>query len=398
MLNSKPLQGVRVVEASTLFAGPLAAMHLGDFGAEVIKVEHPEKPDPARGHGPSKNGENLWYKSLGRNKKHIAIKLSTHSGAALLVRLLAEADVFIENFRPGVLDEWGITLDKMLEANPGLVVVRITAFGQSGPYSGKPGFGTLAEAMSGFAATTGFPDGPPILPPFGLADGITGITGAFAALVGLQNRERTGLGGEVDLAIIEPMMMMLGPQISAFAALGYIQPRTGNRSVNNAPRNIYLTSDGSWIAISTSSQSIAERVMKLVGRADLIEQEWFASGRGRAEHADLLDEVVGSWIADRDAEAVLEAFGKAEAAAVKIYNVRDLLADPQIEARGVVSKHRDERLGEVSVQNPLFKFNGEYPEIRWLGEQHGLQTEAVLKSLGYTSEEIEDLARQGVIK
>lgn len=398
MFHNQPLQGIRVVEASTLFAGPLAAMHLGDFGAEVTKVEHPEKPDPARGHGPSKHGENLWYKSLGRNKKHVAINLSAPSGATLLLRMLADADIFIENFRPGVLDSWGVTLERMLEVNPGLVIVRITAFGQSGPYSTKPGFGTLAEAMSGFASTTGFPDGPPILPPFGLADGITGIAGAFAALVGLQNRAKTGLGGEIDLSILEPMMMMLGPQISAYAALGYIQPRTGNRSVNNAPRNIYRSADDCWIAISTSSQSVAERVMKLVGREDLVEQDWFETGKGRAEHAELLDEIVGSWIAERDAAQVLEAFEKAEAAAAKILSVRELVADPQVIARGVVSSHHDDKLGSVSVQNPLFKFNGEYPEIKWLGKAHGLDTLTVMKSLGYTDQEIETLMRQGVVK
>lgn len=398
MFHNQPLQGIRVVEAATLFAGPLAAMHLGDFGAEVIKIEHPEKPDPARGHGPSKDGENLWYKSLGRNKEHVAIKLSTASGAEILLRLLADADVFIENFRPGVLDSWGITLERMLEVNPSLVVVRITAFGQTGPYAGKPGFGTLAEAMSGFAATTGFPDGPPVLPPFGLADGITGIAGAFAALVGLQNRNLTGSGGEVDLSILEPMMMMLGPQISAYAALGYVQPRTGNRSVNNAPRNIYRSADDCWIAISTSSQSVAERVMKLVGRADLIDQDWFSSGKGRAEHADLLDEVVGSWIGSREAIEVLDAFEAAEAAAAKILSVRELVADPQVVARGVVSTRSDEKLGAVSVQNPLFKFNGEYPEIKWLGKSHGLDTEVVLQSLGYSPQEIQALVMQGVVR
>lgn len=392
------LSGLKVVEAATLFAGPLAAMHLGDFGADVIKVEHPRKPDPSRGHGPAQDGVNLWWKTLSRNKKNLSLDLSTEEGSELLLKLLSDADVFIENFRPGVLANWGITPKRLQENNPRLVIIRITAFGQTGPYSKRPGFGTLAEAMSGFAATTGFADGPPMLPPLGLADGITGISAAFAAMVGIARREKTGLGGEVDMSILEPMMMMMGPQITAYGVNQQIQPRTGNRSANNSPRNIYLTRDNRWVAISTSSQSIAERVMKLVGREDLIDKPWFSSGKTRAEHADELDEVVGGWISNRDAEEVIEVFEKAEAAAALIYDVSDIYKDPQVIDRGIIAEVEDEELGELKMQAPLFKLDGSYPEISWTGASHSQHTTEVLTDLGLDSEQIESLRKSGVIK
>ena len=239
-----PLDGLRVLDVSTLFAGPLAATFLGDFGADVIKVEHPTRPDAARGHGPSKEGVNLWWKTLGRNKRTVTIDLGRPEGAELLLALAADADVLIENFRPGTLERWGLGPDALHAVNPRLVIARVTGFGQFGPYSSRPGFGTLAEAMSGFAAITGEPDGPPTLPPFGLADGITALSAAYAVMVALRAAERDGRGQVVDLAIIEPILTLLGGQITAYDQLGAVQPRTGNRSVNNAPRNTYQTADG----------------------------------------------------------------------------------------------------------------------------------------------------------
>ncbi|MER7082433.1 CaiB/BaiF CoA transferase family protein, partial [Saccharopolyspora kobensis] len=288
------LAGLRVVDASTLFAGPMAAMHLGDMGAEVIKVEHPAKPDPSRTHGVAKDGVNLWWKTLGRNKRTVTADLADEGGREVFLALAATADVVIENFRPGTLERWGLGYEELSARNPGLVLARVTGFGQLGPYRTRPGFGTLAEAMSGFAATTGEPDGPPTLPPFGLADGVASLATAFAIMVALSSREQRGRGQVVDVAIIEPILAMLGPQITRWDQLRTVQPRTGNRSTNNAPRNTYRTSDGHWVAVSTSAQSVAERVVRLVGRPDLVEQPWFASGADRARHADELDEAVGA--------------------------------------------------------------------------------------------------------
>jgi crotonobetainyl-CoA:carnitine CoA-transferase CaiB-like acyl-CoA transferase len=388
-----PLADLRVLDVSTLFAGPLAATFLGDFGADVIKVEHPRKPDAARGHGPAKDGVNLWWKTLGRNKKTVTINLGDPEGARLLLALAAEADVLIENFRPGTLERWGVGPDELHAANPDLVIARVTAFGQFGPYSGRPGFGSLAEAMSGFAALTGEPDGPPTLPPFGLADGIAALATAYAVMIGL----RTGTGQVIDMAIIEPILMLLGGQITAYDQLGHVQPRTGNRSVNNAPRNVYRTGDGEWVAVSTSSQSIAERVLRLVGRPDVVEQPWFATGHQRAQHADELDAAVSAWIAARPADEVVAEFEKAQAAISRVYDVRGVLTDPQYQALGTVQTVEDDELGPVRMQNVLFRMSATPGAIRWAGRQHGADTDEVLESVGVTREQLAALREAGVV-
>ncbi|MCS5732805.1 CaiB/BaiF CoA transferase family protein [Herbiconiux daphne] len=394
---SAPLVGLRVLDISTLFAGPLAATFLGDFGADVIKVEHPRKPDAARGHGPAKNGVNLWWKTLGRNKRTVTIDLGSRDGAELLLALVAEADVLIENFRPGTLERWGLGPEVLHDANPRLVIARVTAFGQFGPYSNRPGFGSLAEAMSGFAALTGEPDGPPTLPPFGLADGIAALATAYAVMVALRGAEATGRGEVIDLAIIEPILMLLGGQITAFDQLGTVQPRTGNRSVNNAPRNVYRTADGDWVAVSTSSQSIAERVLTLVGRPDLVAQPWFGSGHERAQHADELDDAVGAWIAARSTDEVVRLFEQAQAAVAKVLDVSGVLADPQYAAIGTVQTVDDDELGPIRMQNVLFRLSGTPGGIRWAGRQHGADSAEVLAEIGVTPEQLAALRERGIV-
>ncbi|MCZ4068738.1 CoA transferase [Microbacterium sp. H37-C3] len=392
-----PLDGLRVIDASTLFAGPMAAMHLGDMGAEVVKVEHPTRPDPARGHGPSKDGQNLWWKTLGRNKRTVAIDLHTADGREAFLRLARTADVVVENFRPGTLERWGLGYDELSAENPGLVLARVTGFGQIGPYRSRPGFGTLAEAMSGFAAATGEPDGPPTLPPFGLADGIASLATAYAIMTALHARARDGRGQVVDVAIIEPILAMLGPQITRWDQLATVQPRTGNRSANNAPRNTYRTADGSWVAVSTSAQSIAERVMALVGRPDLAAEPWFASGSSRARHADELDEAVGSWIAQRTRDEVIEAFEAAQAAVAPVYDPSDVVADPQFQALGTVHRIHDPDLGEMAMQGPLFRMSRDEATIAFTGRAHGADTADVLASLGYADDDIARMRAEGSI-
>lgn len=393
-----PLDGLRVIDASTLFAGPMAAMHLGDMGAEVIKVEHPRKPDPARGHGPSKDGQNLWWKTLGRNKRTVAIDLHTAAGRDAFLRLAATADVVIENFRPGTLERWGLGYDELSARNPGLVLARVTGFGQIGPYRARPGFGTLAEAMSGFADSTGEPDGPPTLPPFGLADGIASLATAYAIMVALHARAGHGGAGQVvDVAIIEPILAMLGPQITRWDQLGTVQPRTGNRSTNNAPRNAYRTADGSWVAVSTSAQSIAERVMSLVGRPELASEPWFATGAGRAEHADLLDAAVGGWIARHTREEVVTAFEAAQAAVAPVYDARDIVSDPQFGALGTIHRIHDDDLGDMAMQGPLFRLSRDDATIAHTGRAHGADTDEVLAELGYAPDDIALLREEGSI-
>ncbi|MFI7444601.1 CaiB/BaiF CoA transferase family protein [Nonomuraea indica] len=391
------LAGLRVIDAATLFAGPSAAMMLGDFGADVIKIEHPRRGDPARGHGASVDGVGLWWKTLARNKRAAAVDLSHPDGQHVLRRLVERSDVLIENFRPGTLERWDLAPAGLLELNPRLIVARMTGFGQVGPMAGRPGFGTLAEAMSGFAAMTGEPDGPPTLPPLALADGIAGLAMAYAVMVAIQARERTGRGQVIDMAIIEPILGLLGPQMTAYRALGVVPRRTGNRSSSNAPRNTYRTRDGRWLAVSTSAQPIAERVLTLVGRPDLVAQPWFATGSGRVRHVDELDEAVATWIAERDADEVIARFEEAQAAVAPIYDVTDIAEDPQYAALGTFLDVPDEELGTVTVQNVLFRLSDTPGEVRWAGRRLGRDTDEVLGELGYGAEEIAALRGSGVI-
>ncbi|KOT96238.1 MULTISPECIES: CaiB/BaiF CoA transferase family protein [Streptomyces] len=394
---SPPLTGLRVLDLATLFAGPLAATMLGDFGAEVVKVEHPTRPDPSRGHGPSKDGVGLWWKLLGRNKHTITLDLSKPAGRATLLRLAATADVVVENFRPGTLEKWGLGWEELSAVNPRLVLTRVTGFGQFGPYAHRPGFGTLAEAMSGFAAMTGEPDAPPTLPPFGLADSIAALATAYAVMTALAARERTGEGQVVDMAIIEPILTVLGPQPLWYDQLGHVQPRTGNRSQNNAPRNTYRTADGTWVAVSTSAQSVAERVMRLVGRPELIDEPWFATGAERARHADVLDAAVGDWIARHSRADVLAAFERAEAAVAPVQDVRDVMSDPQYRALDTITTVDDPELGALRMQNVLFRLSATPGAVRWAGRPHGADTEEVLTGLGLTPADVKELREEGVV-
>lgn len=392
-----PLAGVRVIDASTLFAGPLAATILGDFGADVIKVEHP-RGDPVRHHGHERNGVNLWWKMLGRNKRNASIDLSRRQGQELMLRLVQSTDVLIENFRPGTLERWNLSPTRLMEVNPGLVLARVTGFGQFGPYASRPGFGTLAESMSGFAAITGQPDGPPTLPPFGLADGIAALAAANAIQMCLYHRDVGGGTGQVvDLAIIEPILSILGPQPIWYDQLGIVQERTGNRSVNNAPRNTYRTADGRWVAVSTSAQAVAERVMRLVGHPEVIDEEWFATGSDRARHADQLDGYVADWIAHRDLDEVVEEFEKAEAAVAPVYDITQIFEDPQYQALGTIARVEDHDLGEVRMQNVMFRLSETPGSIRWAGRPVGADNAEVLGELGVGEAELARLRSEGVV-
>jgi crotonobetainyl-CoA:carnitine CoA-transferase CaiB-like acyl-CoA transferase len=394
---SGPLRGVRVLDVSTILAGPLACQILGDYGADVIKVEHPKFGDGLRHHGHAKDGQPLWWKMLSRNKRTIALYLGDPDAAQLFLDLVETADVVVENFRPGKLEAWGLGYEVLRERNPGLVLTRVTGFGQYGPAAHRPGFGTLAESMSGFAEITGQPDGPPTLPPFGLADSIAGMAAASAITMALYHRDARGGSGQViDLSILEPIVTALGPQPIWYDQLGHIQRRTGNRSGNNAPRNTYQTKDGKWVAISTSATAIAERVLRLVGHPEIIDEPWFSSGRERAKHADLLDEYVGDWIGARTREDVMAEFERAEAAIAPVYDVADLMADPQVQALDMVTTVQDADLGPVRMQNVLFRMSETPGQIRWTGRDLGADTDAVLsEELGASEATLNKLRERG---
>jgi crotonobetainyl-CoA:carnitine CoA-transferase CaiB-like acyl-CoA transferase len=397
MAGRGPLAGVTVLDLATIYAGPFAAALLGDFGAEVIKVEHP-RGDPLRTHGAQKDGVGLWWKQLSRNKRCVTLDLNHEEGRRLLLELARDADVVVENFRPGVMERWGLGYDRMSEHNPGLILLRTTGFGQFGPYAQRPGFGTLAESMSGFAAMTGWPDGPPTLPPFGLADGIAGLAGAFSVMTALYHRVAVGGRGQVvDLAIIEPILMVLGAQATAYDALGLVPERTGNRSANNAPRNTYCTRDGRWVAISSSANTVAARVMRLVGHPEVIDEPWFGNQAERARRADLLDEMVGGWIAERDQEDVMREFERAGAAVAPIYDIGQIVADPQYRALGTLLRLPDDELGSVLLQNVIARLSDTPGEVRWPGRRLGQDNELVFGRLGRDRVELDRLRQAGVV-
>jgi crotonobetainyl-CoA:carnitine CoA-transferase CaiB-like acyl-CoA transferase len=392
-----PLAGIRVLDASTVYAAPITAMLLGDFGAEVLKIEHP-RGDPARTHGWNHEGHGLWYKVISRNKRTITLNFSKPRGQELLRQLIPDTDVLIENFRPGVMEKWGLGPAQLQEINPRLVMLRVTGFGQEGPYASRRAFGTLAEAMSGFAHQTGQEDGPPTLPPFGLADGVAGITGAFAVVTALYNRDaRGGTGQVIDLSLLEPLLGILGPGPTVFDQLGVIAGRHGNRSPNNAPRNAYVTRDGRWVAVSASATSVAERVMRLVGRPDIAEKPWFSSAGERSRRSELLDGAVQKWIAARDLDEVVKAFEEAGAALAPIYDVEQLMQDPQVLYRDTITTVEDEDLGSIKMQNLMARLTGTPGSIRFPGRRLGQDNETLYQELfGIGPEELEQLRAEGV--
>ncbi|MDI9915318.1 CoA transferase [Rhodococcus sp. IEGM 1379] len=393
-----PLKGIRVLDVSTILAGPLVAQILGDFGADIIKIEHPSKPDGMRGHGLEKDGQPLWWKMVARNKKTLSLYLGSAEGAEIFKKLVADADVVIENFRPGTFEKWGLGYDVLSEHNPGLIMLRVTGFGQTGPYSTRPAFGTLVESMSGFAHLTGAADGPPTLPAFGLADSIAGIAGSSAVSMALYSRtQNEGKGQVIDLDLLSPIMTAVGPGVIYADQLGIDQKRSGNRSSNNAPRNLYLTSDEHWLAISTSANSIAERVLELVGHPEVIAEPWFATGRERAKHADLLDGYVGDWIRARTRDEVIAAFEEAGAAVAPVYKPSDLLSDPQVQSIGMTTTVDDADLGPMQMQNVMWRMSETPGNIRYTGRAHGADTVEILRDLGLDETDIAALHARNVV-
>jgi crotonobetainyl-CoA:carnitine CoA-transferase CaiB-like acyl-CoA transferase len=363
-----PLAGVNVLDLSTLYAAPLIATGLGDFGATVVKVEHPNG-DTARRWGRARDGVPLWWKVLSRNKRLIALDLHDAGDRELVRDLCVWADVVIENFRPGRMEHWGLGYDELRERNPGLIMVRVTGFGQYGPYKNRPGFGTLAEAFSGFAHITGQADGPPTLPPFGLADGIAALSGSYATMVALYWRDThpDGMGQVIDLSLYEPLFNLLGPQTVEYTQLGVAQGRTGNRSPRTAPRNAYRTSDDRWVAVSAGTQQIADRMFAAIGRPELSADPRFGDPRSRTANADAIDEVFEAWVRAHTLEHVLERFEAEQAPIAPIYDIAQILADPHYRARDSVIDCEDEDLGTVTMQNVAPRLSHTPGRIRHTG-------------------------------
>lgn len=396
-----PLDGLRVIDCSGMISGGFATMQLADFGADVVMIEHPEYPDPLREWPPFEDGTSLWWKSIARNKRCITLDLSTDEGTELLCELVEDADLFFENFRPGTLERWGLGPSTLREVNPELIVVRLSGYGQTGPRSEKPGFGTVAEGISGWAHANGFPDREPLLPPISLADLTAANFAVQAAMFAIFERDvgrgGSGEGQVVDVSLYEPLFRLFVGDVEAYDLKGEVRERTGNRHPNAAPRNIYETRDG-YMTLSASSQSVFENVMHAIDRPGLIDDPRFETNEKRVENAKELDEVIEEWTRERTTDRAIEEMEAADAIVGPVYDVSDVFEDEQYRARDDVVEVDDEELGTVSTPAAIPKFSRTEGGVEHLGPEQGSDNRAVYREeLGLDRERYERLREEEVI-
>ena len=389
-LRLQPFEGVKVVDISNFLAAPMSAMFLADFGADVVKVERPGHGDEVRYWGRNKNGVGLYFKILGRGKKSVTADMRTPFGVEVVKRLIRDADILVENYRTGTLEKWGIGPDVLHAINPGLIIVRITGFGQTGPYAARPGFGTLAEAFAGFVHINGEPDGPPLLPGFGLADSTTGLMAAFLASAALHEKRRSGKGQVIDLAIYETLLTLLGPQVIDYDQLGQIQQRQGSRLPFTAPRNTYRTKDEKWVSIAGSAQSTFERICQALGIPEVVKLAPFIDNRKRLENAKALDEVLQGAIETFELDALTRRFLVVDAPIAPVNDIAQICADPQIIARENITTLEDTELGgPIKMQNIVGKFSQTPGRITAPGPRLGEHNREILvERLGFTEAEV----------
>lgn len=393
------LDGVRVLDLATLAAAPLVATYLGEFGADVIKVEQPGSGDPIRGWGNQRDGVGLMWKSVSRNKRSITANLRMAEGQQLVRRLVAHADVVIVNTRPQTLRGWGLDYEALRAVNDRIVMLHITGFGLSGPKSQRPGFGTLGEAMSGFANITGEADGPPTLPPFMLADGVASLNAAYAVMMALYHRDVHGAPGQlIDVNLIDPLARLLEQTLLGYDQLGLVPTRAGNRWDISAPRNTYRTKDGRWLAMSGSSPALALRVFRAIGRPDLVDDADFADPQRRLARAREVDQVVADWVASKTLEQAMAVFDAEQVAAAAVYDITDLVADEQLAHREVFVQVGDDELGAMTVQAPVPRFSAATGRVEHLGPRLGEHNSQVYRELlDLTASDIDDLHARGVL-
>jgi crotonobetainyl-CoA:carnitine CoA-transferase CaiB-like acyl-CoA transferase len=367
---SGPLSDIRVLDISTVLAGPNCARYFADFGADVIKVERPDTGDSLRGMAwrDPRDGSGLWWKLVNRNKRNIALDLKNIDDRELFLQLLDDANVLVENFRPGTLERLDLHPDMLIARNPKLVVVRVSGFGQDGPYAKRPGFASIAESMAGLAAISGEPDGPPMLPAIALTDEVTGITAAFAAMVALHS----GVGQVVDVNLLTTIFQMMGPVVSLFKLSGELQPRLGSGLPYTVPRGVYQCVDGKWVGVSASSDSVAARVMKILG---LETDERFTTFAGRMEHRELLQELMGKWCATRTRDEVVAIFEEAEAAVGPVFDMSDIASDPHYAARNMV-----QIVGDTPMQGLIAALSKTPGELRWEGRPNNSDNEDIVNN------------------
>ncbi len=390
-----PLQGLTVLDLSRLVAGNMVSLQLADYGAEVIKVEDPRKGDPLRDW--RTGGLSVHWKVYGRNKKSLTLNLRDEAGKGLFRRLVATADVMIENYRPGTLEKMGLGPDELHAINPRLVLVRVSGWGQTGPYRERPGFGTLVEGVSGFAARNGFADRPPVLPPLAMADMIAGLYGAFSVMVALKHRDATGQGQVIDLPLLDPIVSILGPQAAEFKLTGTVPVRTGSRARNTSPRNAFKTRDGRWIAISASIQSMAERVYAAVGRPDMTSDPRFRTNTDRVKVPDEAEAPLRDFIAARDFADVMAHFEKHEVTAAPIYDIDQFLEDPHVQAREIIVELPDAEMGTVPMHNIVPRLSESPGAIRTPAPDLGQHTAEILGRIGIDEAGLAELKAAGTV-
>jgi crotonobetainyl-CoA:carnitine CoA-transferase CaiB-like acyl-CoA transferase len=391
-----PLHGVRVLDLSRLMAGNMLSLQLADFGAEVIKVEPPGVGDTLR-HW-QEQGLSVWWKVYARNKKSVTLNPRHRQGVDLLTRLVPGAQILIESFRPGVLEAMGLAPETLWEINPKLVIVRISGWGQSGPYSQRPGFGTLVEGMSGFAAKNGFPDKPPALPNLGLADMVAGLSGLSATLIALREAEKDqGRGQVVDVSLLEPLVSILGPDAALHKLTGEVQPRTGNRTSITAPRNAYETADHKWLALSASTQGMAERLLEAIGRPDMNADPRFRTSAARIANVEVLDEAIGAFIARRTLADNLAFFEAEQVTVAPIYDASELPQDLHVRERAILVELPDEDMGRLPMHNVAPRLSRSPGAIRTPAPSVGQHNTEIYGSLGLDAQALAALAAAGTI-
>jgi crotonobetainyl-CoA:carnitine CoA-transferase CaiB-like acyl-CoA transferase len=389
------LAGVRILDLSRLFAGNVLTQILGDFGAEVIKVE-PPAGDTLRAW--KTNGVPTHWKIYARNKKSLGLELRTPEARDLLLRLVPSAALFIESFRPGTLEKMGLAPETLLERNPKLVIARITGWGQEGPYRRRPGFGTVIEGLSGFAAINGFADREPVLPPMYLADGVAGLYGAAAVMIALREVETNGGRGQViDLPLLDPLFAILSPHAANYRLTGKVRPRTGSRSTNSAPRNAYRCQDGQYVGLSGSTQKMAERLFRAIGRPDLIADPRYRTNADRVAHAEELDAIIGTFIAQRTQAENVAFFEQAEVTIGPIYDIAQILEDPHVQEQELVADYPDPDMGTLPMHHVVPRLLGTPGSIRTPAPRLGEHTRALLADIGVDDAAYAELLASGVV-
>lgn len=388
---AQPLSGVRVVELGSMYAAPTAGRMLRDFGAEVIKIEDPAGGDFARQWQPQHEGLSIGFSRLNSGKRSVALDMRDERGREVARRLIGTADVLIENFRPGRMEAWGMGWQDLSQTQPGLVMARVSGFGQSGPYSGRPGFGTVAETASGYAFLNGWPDTPPTAPPFGFADSIAGISAAFGTAMALFRRERTGIGAEVDIALYEPLMFILGDAVLNYTATGTIMKRHGNASGAASPRGIYEAADGGWLSIAASNQRIALRLFDAMGRSELAQDARFATNEARMANNDAMQAIVIDWVKQRPRDETLAILDTFEVVAAAVNDSSDVVADPHFSERTLMDL-ANTVLGPALMPGPILHMDEcerpTYDGVPAVGEH----TREVLTELGLDAGAVDALA------